>query len=305
MPQEKTTLQKRLEAGRPIILAEIAPPKSLDAGPMRVLARKFAGKVHALGISDNRHDIRMSAMAAASIALAEKIEPVLHMVTRDRNRIALLSDCMGAHVLGIRNLLCTSGTHQSLLPAHDAKNVFDLDATLLLKSCRELEKHATCDIESVSDGQVFLCLGAVASPFADPLELQLGRIAQKISAGAQFLITPPIFDLDRFSTWWQAVTKRGFHEKAAFIAGIKILSDASAAREFAAKRPAPMVPDSVISRLASKPDRQAGRAEGIAIAAEIIRELGCVGGIRGFEIVCDDDLDAAMEVLDGLKSQLG
>ncbi len=100
MPQETTTLQKRIESGKPIIIAEIAPPRALDAAPIRALAKKIAGKVHALGVSDNRDSIRMSAMAAASIIFAEKVEPILHMVTRDRNRIALLSDCIGAQDSG-------------------------------------------------------------------------------------------------------------------------------------------------------------------------------------------------------------
>ena len=242
-------------------------------------------------------------MAAASIVLSEKIEPVLHMVTRDRNRIALLSDCIGAQILGIRNILCSSGTHQSLLPVDDAKNVFDFDATLLLQNCRDLGKNVFDG--NTANGHPPLCLGAVASPFADPMELQLVRIAQKISAGAQFLITPPIFDLDRFNKWWKEVTARGLHKKTAFIAGIKVLTDASAAREFAEKRPVPMVPDSIINRLASKSDPKRRRAEGIAIANEIIKKLSGIDGIRGFEIVCDDDLDAAIELLDGLKSQLG
>jgi len=302
MPQEKTALQKRIESKKPIIIAEVAPPKSLDVAPIRALAKKIAGKVHALGISDNRDSIRMSAMAAASIVFAEKIEPILHMATRDRNRIALFSDCIGAQALGIRNILCTSGTHQSLLSIEDAKNVFDFDATLLL---RELGKNTLLVNGNTPDGRTPLCLGAVASPFADPMALQLARIEQKISAGAQFLITPPIFDLDRFGTWWKEVTVRRLHEKAAFIAGIKVLTDASSAREYATKRPIPMVPDSVINRLASKSDPRASRAEGISIATEIIKKLSGVDGIRGFEIVCDDDLDAAIEMLDGLKSQLG
>jgi methylenetetrahydrofolate reductase (NADPH) len=305
MQQDKTTLQKRIESGKPIIIAEITPPKSLSDAPIRALAKKIAGRVHALGISDNRDSIRMSAMAAASIALAEKVEPILHMATRDRNRIALISDCIGAQVLGIRNILCTSGTHQSLLPADEAKNVFDFDATLLLQNCRDLHRNAAFVSENLQDGQTPLCLGAVASPFADPLELQLARIAQKIGAGAQFLITPPIFDLDRFDKWWKEATGRGLHKKAAFIAGIKILTDASSAREYAAKRPVPMVPDSIINRLASKPDPRACRAEGIAIAAETIKKLSDRDGIRGFEIVYDEDLEAAIELLDGLKSQLG
>jgi methylenetetrahydrofolate reductase (NADPH) len=305
MTQEKTALQKRIESGKPVIIAEIAPPKALNAAPIRNLAKNFAGKVHALGISDNRDSIRMSALAAAAVVFDEKVEPILHMVTRDRNRIALLSDCIGAQVLGIRNILCTSGTHQSLLPTGDSKNVFDFDATLLLHHCRDLGKNAAPINGNAANGRTPLCLGAVASPFAGPMELQLARIEQKISAGTQFLITPPIFDLDLFNKWWKEVTVRGLYKKTAFIAGIKVLTDASAAMEYAAKRPIPMVPDSLINRLASKSDPMAGKAEGIAIAIETIKKLSDLDGIRGFEVVCDDDLEAALEILDALKSKLG
>ena len=305
MPQDTTALQKRIESGKPVIIAEIAPPKALDAAPIRSLVRNVAGKVHALGISDNRDSIRISALAAAAVVLDENVEPIMHMVTRDRNRIALLSDCIGAQVLGVRNILCTSGTHQSLLPADETKNVFDFDATLLLQSCRDLGKNTAPINGNAVNGRTFLCLGAVASPFAGPLELQIARIDQKISAGAQFLVTPPIFDLDLFNKWWKEVTARGLHKKTAFIAGIKVLTDASAATEYAAKRPVPMVPDSIINRLSSKSDPKAGKAEGIAIATEIINKLSGIDGIRGFEIVCDDDLEAALEILDALKSKLG
>ena len=305
MRQEITNLQKRIESGGPIIIAEITPPQSLGGAKIRTMAKGFAGKVHALGVSDNRDGIRMSALAAASLIRAEGVEPIMHMVTRDRNRVALLSDCIGAFTLGIGNILCTSGTHQSLLPFGDAKSVFDIDATLLLKSCKELEKNAAVSGDDGSGGPAHLCLGAVASPFADPLELQLRRLDQKISAGAQFMVTHPVFDLDRFFAWWKEVTARGLQKKAAFIAGVKILTDAESAKAFAEKRPVPLVPDPIIERLASPSDKRGSRAEGIAIAFETIEKLSAADGLRGFEIVCDDDHEAAIEVLERLKSKLG
>jgi methylenetetrahydrofolate reductase (NADPH) len=305
MEQEKTNLQKRIESGKQIILSEIAPPRSPDASQVRTMAKRMAGHVHALGVSDNRDGVHVSALAAASIVAAEGVEPVLHMTTRDRNRAALVSDCLGAHALGIRNILCTSGTHQSLLPFHAAKNVFDIDATILLQSIRGLEKNASIvGIENI-DAHVSYCLGAVASPFADPVELQLPRLAQKIFVGAQFLITQPVFDLDRFLIWWKDVTARSLHEKSAFIAGIKVLTDAASAKVFAEKRPLPLIPDAVLRRLLSQPDAKKCRAEGIKIALETIENLSSAQGLRGFEIVCDEDHDAALEILDSLKSKLG
>lgn len=304
MQQDKTNLQKRIESGKPIILSEIAPPMSSDPGQVRVLVKRFSGKVHALGVSDNRDGVAMSALAAASIVASENVEPILHMTTRDRNRTALISDFLGACALGVRNVLCTSGTHQTLLPFRTSKNVFDVDATVLLQSLHGLEKNAAIVGEQNIDGHVSYCLGAVASPYADPPELQLPRLAQKIFVGAQFIVTHPVFDLDRFTIWWKEVTNRGLPDKAAFIAGVKVLTDAKTAKAYSEKRPLPMIPDAVLQRIVSKPDANACRAEGIKIAFETIEKLSALDGLRGFEVVCDDDPGAATEVLDGLKSRL-
>jgi methylenetetrahydrofolate reductase (NADPH) len=303
MQQDKTNLQKRIESGKPLVTAEIAPPRSSDSQAMRALAKRFAGRVHAVGVTDNKDSITMSAVAAASLVASENVEPILHMATRDRNRAALVSDFLGACALGVRNILCTSGTHQTLLPFHAAKNVFDIDATVLLQTLHDLKSSAKVIGEENIDGPVSYCLGAVASPYADPIELQLPRLAQKIFVGAQFVVTHPVFDFDRFIGWWKEVTNRGLHEKAAFIAGIKIFTDASAAKAFAQKRPFPMVPDALLARLGSKPG--SCRDEGIKIALETIEKLSSANGLRGFEIVVDHDADAAVQVLDTLKSRLG
>jgi|WetSurMetagenome_2_1015567.scaffolds.fasta_scaffold03741_2 methylenetetrahydrofolate reductase (NADPH) len=305
MQPEKSNLQERIESGATIITAEISPPATSDASEVRAAVKAFAGKVHALGISDNRDGVAMSALAAAAISVSEKVEPILHMTTRDRNRTALVSDFLGARALGVRNILCTSGTHQTLLPFRTAKNVFDIDATILLQSLRDLGKNAAIVGEENIDGHTSYCLGAVASPFADPLELQLPRVAQKIFVGAQFIVTEPVFDLDRFGLWWKEVTKRGLHENTAFIAGIKILTSAEAAKKYIEKRPKPLVPEHYAERLVSKTDKAKCRTEGIAIAQEIIEKLSAIPGLRGFEIVCDEDHPAAFEVLGGLSSKIG
>ncbi len=305
MQEDKTNLLKRIESGKPIILAEITPPKSPDASVVRILAKRFAGKVHALGVSDNRDGVHVAALAAASIISSEGVEPVLHMTTRDRNRAALVSDCLGAFTLGIRNILCTSGTHQSLQPFHSAKNVYDIDATVLLQSIRGLEKNASIVGEENIDVHVSYCLGAVASPYADPIELQLPRLAQKIFAGAQFLMTQPVFDVDRFLIWWKEVMGRGLHTKAAFIAGIRVLTDPEKAKVYSEKRPQPFVPVDVFKRLAAQPDAKKQHAEGVKIALETVERLSSAQGLRGFEIVCEEDHDAAVEILDTLKSKLG
>jgi len=304
MVQDKSELQNRIESGKPVLVAELSPPKSGDPASLLTAARHYAGKVHALGISDNRDGVCMSALAAARLVASEGLEPILHMVTRDRNRIALFSDCLGALALGIRNLLCTSGTHQSLGPSASAKNVFDLDSIQLLQALSDPAVGRRLAGEPGLDGIGFLYTGAVAAPFADPMPLQIQRLDKKVRAGARFLITQPVFDLERFNAWWKEVAKTGLPEKVAILAGIRVLTDAEAAKTYAAARPRPMIPEAgVLARLSAKSDKTAQRREGIEIAAETIGRLSELSGLRGFELSADGDHEAALAVMQ--KAGLG
>jgi methylenetetrahydrofolate reductase (NADPH) len=303
MPTQESFLKNRIESGKPLLVAEISPPKSGDPGLVRALARRYVGKVHALGVSDNRDGVCMSALAAASLLVQEGIEPILHMVTRDRNRIALVSDYLGAQALGIRNVLCTTGTHQTLGPARAAKNVFDIDSIQLIRTLANLSNDGAIVGEASLNGAAPICLGAVANPYADPVEMQVLRLAKKVSAGAQFLISQPIFDLDRFRVFWDKAAQRGIAEKAAVLLGVRVLTNAASARHYAARRPSPIIPDALLVRLSSKTDTSAQRTVGIDIATETIQQLSSLKGVRGFEIRADGDDEAALEVMQ--RSGLG
>ena len=226
MNNKPTDLQQRLESGKRVLLAEISPPAEAAPAGVQQLAKRFAGKVHALGISDNRDRVGMAALAAASLVAGQGVEPILHVTTRDRNRIALVSEVLGAHALGIRNILCTSGTHQTLGHFRAAKNVYDIDVIQLLQTCANLASDASLVGEGAIAGADGFCLGAVASPNADPLELQMIRLGKKVSAGAGFLVSQPVYDLERFNAWWAEVSRRGLHEKVAILAGIEPLGEA-------------------------------------------------------------------------------
>jgi methylenetetrahydrofolate reductase (NADPH) len=302
MSEVKTELQMQIESGDQVLIAEVTPPRSADRAEVQSTARKFAGKVNALGISDNRNGVSMSALAASSLVLSEGVEPVLHMITRDRNRISLISDCLGAQALGIRNILSTSGTHQTLGRFQTAKNVFDIDSTQLIHAIERISEDGSIIGEEKISGVDSFYLGAVASPFADPLELQVRRLEGKITAGAKFLITQPVFDLDRFGLWWNEITQKNINTDTAILGGIRILTDAENAKAYAEKRPIPMVPDTVLERLASKSDKSEQRSEGIAIALEVIERLSSLSGLRGFEICCDDDDTAILEVIEKIKN---
>jgi methylenetetrahydrofolate reductase (NADPH) len=299
MSQHATDLQQRIAGGETILLAEISPPRGADGAPIREAARRLAGKVHALALSDNREGVTMAALAAAWLVAAEGVEPILHVTTRDRNRIALVSEALGAQALGIRNLLCTSGTHQTLGRSRAAKNVYDVDSIQLLMTYAGL----ACDGGLVGEpggmeGAGGLCLGAVASPDADPLELQVARLVKKVRAGAQFLITQPVYDLERFGAWWKEVTRRGIHQQAAILAGVRPLCGGALAEAQAAKRPLARIPEPVLQRIQSAGDAAAGRAAAIEIALETMGRLSGFGGLRGFSVCADGDLDAALAVIE-------
>ena len=261
-----TGLQERIAAGKRVVLVEVSPPLGADPAAMRQTAQRFAGKVHALGVSDNRDRVGMAALAAASLVAAEGVEPILHVATRDRNRVALVAEVLGAQALGIRNILCTSGSHQTLGRFRAAKNVYDIDAVQLLQACARLADDASLVGESGVAGAGPFCLGAVAAPGADPMEMQLVRLGKKIAAGAAFFITQPITDLERFTSWWAEVTRRGLDKKTTILAGIE---------------PAGNVP----------------------AALETVKRLSAVSGLGGFSICVDGDHQAAIDIIE--KSGLG
>lgn len=270
MATAATSFHERIESGEPILIAEISPPVGVDLEPLRKVAKLLAGKTHALGVSDNRDRVSMSALAAASLIAGEGIEPILHVNTRDRNRIALVSEALGAQAMGIRNLLCTSGTHQTLGNYRAAKNVYDVDPIQLLQAYAGLSGECSLLGEQGIEGAGPFCLGAVAAPYADPLDLQISRLVKKARAGAKFLVTQPVYDLERFDVWWQEVTRRGVHQMVAILAGIRPLADEPSAVE---------------------------------IAVQTIRRLSDLPGLRGFSISVDGQSEAALAILD--QSGLG
>jgi methylenetetrahydrofolate reductase (NADPH) len=301
MTKEKTgtgmNFHKRVESGQQILIAEISPPMSASADDVRATAQRYAGKVHALGVSESRDKVGMSALAAASLAASQGIEPILHMTTRDRNRIALISDALGARALGITTLLCTSGTHQTLGRYRSARNVSDIDPVQLLHALSEQAAGGAL-VGEAGIADCGFCLGAVASPYADPMDMQIIRLEKKLAAGAKFLVTQPVFDLDRFRAWWEAITAQGLQTKAAILAGVRVLTIAEEATTLAAARPSPCLPAAVVAKMAGAKSASDQRAMGIRIALETIKTLSSMTGLRGFEIRGDGDPGAALEVIE-------
>jgi len=277
-----SNLHKVLATGGFSVTAEIGPPMSADAEIVREKARELVGIVDAANVTDNQTAIvRMSSIAAAVISAQEGVECVVQMVCRDRNRIALQSDLLGAYALGQRNLLVLSGDHQSFGNHPQSKNVFDVDSIQLLRAIKNLQDNGEFIGGNKSKFPPKFFLGATANPFADPEELQLIRLEKKINAGAKFIQTQAIYNIDRFTEWMERVRERGLHKRAYIQAGVlvnKSLKSIQMTQLVAGMD----IPDIFVERMDKAEDKQ---KEGFTIALELIKKLKTVEGISGIHVM--------------------
>jgi len=279
---EKSNLQKILDAGHFSVTSEIGPPMSANAEFVRHNAREIAGQIDAANVTDCQAAVvRMSSVAASYLALQEGVEPILQMTCRDRNRIAIQSDLLGASALGLKNLLILSGDHQSVGNHPQAKNVFDVDSVQLLKAMQNHMEDGTFIGGSKSKKPAQFFLGATTNPFADPEEMQLIRLEKKINAGAKFIQTQAIYNMERFERWMEKVRERGLHERAYILAGI-VANKSQKSIEITATVPGMDIPEALVKRMQNAEDKQ---AEGLAIALELIQNIRKVDGISGLHIM--------------------
>jgi methylenetetrahydrofolate reductase (NADPH) len=273
---------RRIETNEFIVTAEHAPGTTATASATETALKALGGKLTAVNMGDNQHGVMMSSLAASAAALKAGVEPVLQMVTRDRNRIALQSDLLGAASLGIRNVLCLSGYHQTLMGCPEATNVFDIDSTqFVAMTARMCEEGRLADGTKI-DGPFSMLVGAVANPYLKPLELNILRLHNKIEAGAKFIQTHAVFDLDTFSEWLAAVRQAGLTKKVAILASVLPLESAEEGRKLRETHPDFYIPDEVLKRLGTNGD---GAKEGRAICVETIKKLKTMDGVRGIHIL--------------------
>jgi methylenetetrahydrofolate reductase (NADPH) len=291
-------LKRVLEKGDFAVTSECGPPKGADP---QVIARKaevLRGKVDSVNVTDNQTAIvRMSSLAACILVKAEGLDPVLQMVVRDRNRIALQSDILGASAIGIRNVLCLSGDHQSFGNQPEAVGVYDLDSIQFLQAVRNMrDEGIIVGGESLSEPPE-LFIGAAANPFGDPLDFRVVRLAKKINAGADFIQTQCIYNLDRFETWLNRARDRGLTEKAYILGGVTPLKSSGMAKYMKNKVSGMDVPDELIKRMEGVPkDKQ--REEGISICVETIQRLKELPGIKGVHIMAIEWEDAVGDIVE-------
>jgi methylenetetrahydrofolate reductase (NADPH) len=266
-----------------VVTAEIGPPKGSDAKKIRDKAEFLRNSADAFNITDNQTAVvRMSSFAGCVILLQMHMEPIMQMTCRDRNRIALQSDVLGAASLGIRNILCLTGDHQSFGNHPTAKGVFDIDSIQLLqiiKNMRDAGVFQSGDPLLAERPSVYL--GAASNPYADPFEVQVDRLRKKIDAGAEFIQTQSVYNIEKFSRWLDDVRSQGLDKKVHILAGITPLKSVKMAERMKFHVPGTDVPDTVYQRIthASDPAK-----EGYAIALETIRELKILSGIHGIHI---------------------
>lgn len=289
-------LAARINGKEFIFTAEYLPVAGTG---LTVDAGTFGSGITAVNAADNHYGVSMSSLAASVALLEAGIEPVLQMVTRDRNRIALQSDLLGAAHLGIRNVLCLSGFHQTLMGCGEAANVFDIDSIQLIDVVRRMNGGELLDGTKIR-GDFAMLVGAVANPDLKPLELNILRLGKKIAAGADFIETQAVFDVESFKVWLEAVRGASLSDRAAILAGILPLKSADEATGLTAAHTDFVIPEAVINRLKAAGDAAAQEKEGIRIAAETIDKLKGLPGLKGVHILsggnesCLNELMAAI-----------
>jgi len=279
-----SNLEKVLEKGEFVVTGELGPPKGNDVAVIKKKAEYLRGIVDAVNVTDNQTSIvRMSSIATSALLIQMGLEPVMQMVTRDRNRIAIQSDVFGATALGIKNMLCLSGDHQIFGNQKDAANVFDIDSMQLIQCVKTMRDEGTLiGGEEKIEGEVKLFIGAAANPFADPFEFRVVRLAKKAKAGVDFIQTQCIYDMDRFKEWMKMVRDRGLHEKIHILGGVTPLKSGGMARYMAKNVAGIIIPDAIIERMvkAKEPAQ-----EGIKICVEQIEQLREIEGVHGIHLM--------------------
>jgi methylenetetrahydrofolate reductase (NADPH) len=278
-----TNLEKVLESGAFAVTTEIGPPKGTSAKVVQRKGEALKTLCDAFNITDNQSAVvRMCSLAACSLLKQMGLDPIMQMVCRDRNRLAIQSDILGAVALGIGNILCLSGDHQRLGNHPTAKNVYDLDSIQLIEAVKKMrdEKKFLCGEDISGDAPIYI--GAVENPFADPFEFRVIRLAKKVKAGADFIQTQAVYDVDKFAQWMKMVVERGLHRQVHILAGIIPLRAVGMAKYMKENVAGVYIPDEIIKRMEGAKD---AREEGIRIAVETIERVKEIEGVRGVHIM--------------------
>ena len=281
--KSETNLEKVLAEGHFAVTGELGPPKGTSADFVRRKAEILRNYVDAVNITDNQTAVvRMSSVAACAIVKQIGLDPVMQMTCRDRNRIAMQSEVLGAVALGVGNLLCLSGDHQKFGNHPESKNVHDIDSLQLIQMVRHMRDDAQFLSGDKVSGGVRLFIGAAANPFADPFDFRPLRLEKKVRAGADFIQTQGVYDVERFARYMELVRERGLHERVHILAGIIPMKSAGMARYMRDYVAGLSVPDELVERMENAED---AKEEGVRITLEIIGQLREIEGVHGIHLM--------------------
>jgi methylenetetrahydrofolate reductase (NADPH) len=284
-----------LSSGRLLLTAEYLPPRGSDADAVKLFSSAIPRDIDAVIVADNPDVIRSSALSAAVLLTRERrAGVVLTMTTRDRNRIALFSDALGAAALNVDAILCLSGDHQSLGVCPQAAAANDLDAVQFTRSMKNMVLHGSMLSGKQLEPRIELQVGATAHPYMRPIDLNLLLLKKKITAGADFLVTQAVFDLDGFSQWMESVCESGLDKRTAIFPSVLPLPDVKTARKLQLSQTYGPIPEEIVARLSRARD---AAEEGVTIAAETATQLKSMAGIRGIHILggCESMVSAFIQ----------
>jgi methylenetetrahydrofolate reductase (NADPH) len=283
--KNEKSFHDQLKSGEFIVTAEYLPGAETGGAAIEAALEALKGVPSAVNVADNPFGVSLSSLAASVILARAGIEPIYQIVTRDRNRIAIQSDLLGAAALGIRNILCLSGYHQTLTDNPESANVYDLDSTQLVALLKKMRDRGELLNGERINGPFPVIAGAVANPCLKPADLGIMRLMQKVEAGADFIQTQAVFDAGEFGLWLQAARQAGITGKTSILAGVFPLESVEEAETLAKKYTEFQIPPPVIERLKSAGDREAQQKEGLAICVETINKLKDMSDLRGIHII--------------------
>ncbi|MGC8492501.1 MAG: methylenetetrahydrofolate reductase [Syntrophobacteraceae bacterium] len=278
-------LEKILASGQLAVTSECGPPRGALPAKVREKAEMLRGCVDAVNVTDNQTAmVRMSSLAACILIKQMGLNPLLQMVTRDRNRLAMQSEVLGAYSHGIDTMLCLSGDHPRFGDHPMAAAVHDIDSIQAVDMVRTMRDEGLFQGGQQIDGAPKMFVGAAANPFADPFELRVARLAKKVAAGVDFVQTQCIYNVEKFEKWMEGVVERGLHEKVYILAGITPMKSVGMAKYMKNKVPGMDVPDDVVKRIGGVPKEKQAE-EGIKMCLETIERLKQVKGVSGFHLM--------------------
>ncbi len=313
-----STFERMLRAGHFAVTGELGPPQSADGEVIRKKAALLQGYCDGVNITDNQTAIvRMSSIGAGTIVLQEGLEPIIQMTCRDRNRLAIQSDLLGAYALGVRNLLCLTGDHQKFGNHPTSKNVFDIDSLQMVRMVKDMRDDCIFQCgDKFKGSEPRFFVGAAAAPFADPTDFRPYRLAKKVQAGANFIQTQLVYDVAAFARYMEKVRELGLHEQTSILAGVGPLKSPGMARYMKNNVPGILVPDELIDRMnmagapwadkkrkdMTREDKRARatawQAEGIQICIDLIQQLREIEGVAGVHIMAIEWEEAVKPIVE-------